>query len=55
MKKLLTAVLHNTQPISKNLLLLSFGAGYLLATILFVFYKMEIHRFLQAIFYNSMP
>jgi len=51
MKKLVTAVLQRTQPISKPLLLASFGAGYLLATILFIFYGNQLHNILQSLFY----
>lgn len=51
MKKLLTAVLQSTQPISKPLLIASFGAGYILATILFTFFNSQMHRFLQSIFF----
>jgi hypothetical protein len=51
MKKLLTAVLQGTKPISKPLLLASFGAGYLLATLLFTFYGNQLHNLLQSLFY----
>jgi hypothetical protein len=51
MKKLLTAVLQSTQPTSKTLLIASFGAGYLLATFLFIFYSNQLHNMLQSLFY----
>ncbi|MDP4130808.1 MAG: hypothetical protein Q8918_13530 [Bacteroidota bacterium] len=50
MKKFLTVVLQGAQPISKTLLLASFGAGYVVATILFTFFSSQIHRLLQSIF-----
>ncbi|HEY4156171.1 MAG TPA: hypothetical protein VGM24_12110 [Puia sp.] len=50
MKKLFTAVLQRTQPVSKPLLLVSFGAGYALATLLFIFYGNQIHRLLESLF-----
>ncbi|MEO6962836.1 MAG: hypothetical protein ABIY90_12755 [Puia sp.] len=50
MRKILTAVIQNTRPISKILLLASFGAGYVVATILFIFFNTQIHRFLQTLF-----
>jgi hypothetical protein len=44
-------VLQGTKPISKPLLLASFGAGYLLATLLFIFYGNQLHDLLQSLFY----
>ena len=51
MKKLLNAVLQSTVPISKTLLLASFGAGYLLATFLFIFFRNQLHHLLNSLFF----
>jgi hypothetical protein len=50
MKKFLAAVIENTQPLSKKLLFSSFMAGYLLATILFAFFRPQVHHFMNSIF-----
>jgi hypothetical protein len=49
MRKFLTAVIESTQPLSKKLLFSCFMAGYLLATLLFVFFKPQVHHFINSI------
>jgi hypothetical protein len=44
-----SSVLQNTGPLSKKLLFSSFMAGYLLATLLFAFFRPQIHHFLSTI------
>jgi len=48
MKRFLTDVIENTQPISKKLLFSSFMAGYLLATLIFAFFRLQVHHFLDS-------
>jgi len=50
MKKRLTDVLLAMQSISKPLLLISFFAGYLLATMLFTFFGSQMRHLLQSVF-----
>ncbi len=49
MKTFFASVLENTGPISRKLLFFSFMAGYLLATLLFVFFRPQIHHLLNSI------
>jgi hypothetical protein len=49
MKTFLSAVIENTGPFSKRLLFSSFMAGYLLATLLFAFFRPQVHHFLNSI------
>jgi hypothetical protein len=49
MRKFLTAVIEYTQPLSKKLLFSCFMAGYLLATLLFVFFRPQVHHFINSI------
>ena len=49
MRKFLSAVVENAQPYSKKLLFSCFMAGYLLATLLFVFFRPQVHHFLNSI------
>jgi hypothetical protein len=50
MKTFLSAVFENTRPVSKKLLFSSFMAGYLLATLLFAFFRPQVHHFINSIF-----
>ncbi len=50
MKNFLSAVLEQTRPLSYKLLFSSFMAGYLLAVLLFAFYRPQIHHFMDIIF-----
>ena len=49
MKNFITAVIENTRPISKKLLFSCFMTGYLLAVVLFAFFRPQVHRFLDLI------
>ena len=51
MKKLLNTAFQSTKSLSKPLLLASFGGGYLLATLLFTFYRGQTQHILQYLFY----
>jgi hypothetical protein len=50
MKSFLLSVIEQTGPLSKKLLFSSFMAGYLLATLLFAFFRPQVHHFLDKIF-----
>jgi hypothetical protein len=49
MKKFLTTVIENSQPFSKKLLFSCFMAGYLLATLLFIFFRPQVHHLISSI------
>ncbi|HEV3221867.1 MAG TPA: hypothetical protein VGZ90_03275 [Puia sp.] len=49
MKTFLSAVFENTGPLSKKLLFSCFIAGYLLATLLFAFFRPQVHHIINSI------
>jgi hypothetical protein len=49
MRKFISAVVYNTQPLSKKLLFTCFISGYLLATIIFGFFGPQVHHFMDQI------
>jgi hypothetical protein len=49
MKAFLSAVFENTRPLSTKLLFSCFMAGYLLATLLFIFFRPQVHHFINSI------
>ncbi len=48
MKNFLTAVFENAGPISIKLLFSCFMTGYLLATLLFFFFRPQVHHFINS-------
>ncbi len=49
MKNFFSDVIEHARPLSKKILFTSFMAGYLLAMVLFVFFRPQVHRFLDLI------
>jgi hypothetical protein len=47
MKRFISSVIENTQPISYKLLFTSFISGYIVATVFFGFFGPEVHHFLN--------
>jgi hypothetical protein len=49
MKKFLSAVIENVQPLSPKLLFTCFISGYILAILFFTFFSVQMHQFLNSI------